>query len=142
MKKLLFFLLPLLLLTACSHDDDEWETMEWEYSTTLVKDSNGDEYIPVTRDGGDYTLTCKNYSSCWLVNIDERNGNKHVNYYPSYTDTLDDVHNISSPWMTARAESNYLKVHIDANNSGKERTATVGVTAGDIFDEIQFRQGK
>lgn len=137
MKAKLFILFAFLGLvftfTACGDDNDgDWDEMEWSgYS------KKSDIVINVSAEGGTSLLHCKNYDGFWLseVNEIEDNNRQHYNGY-----VIEDPFKISTDWAEIQCSDAQLQVTMKPNDSGKQRTLEVGVTAGDIFDKITFIQ--
>ena len=115
-------------LTACSNEDGDWDPMDWKNDVKMEKKHS----ISVPMEGGTYQFSCKNYSF-WFYALQEYGANVELEY--------DDVHHIHGEWVTADVENDVLTVTISPNDTGKQRAAVVGVTAGDVFDSFTFNQG-
>lgn len=113
-------------LTACSNEDGDWESMKWKTDVKMEKGHS----ISVPVKGGSYLFTCRNYGCIWFSDLQE-NGDYIV---------LDDFYQIRGKWVTADVDNNVLTVTISPNDSGKQRTVLIGVSAGDIFDSFTFNQ--
>jgi hypothetical protein len=138
MMKKIFLLITLSLimlgLSSCNNDDRfDWSPMKWR-TETVVATPSVVKTITVPKEGGTFTFTCKNYSRIWLTEITE----KTATGYDKYT-TAKDINNVSISWMTASINGNTVTVEIKPNDK-EERSADVGVTAGDIFDTFRFNQ--
>lgn len=125
--------------TSCSDDDGDWEEMKWDTSVKAGKDG----VISVGSEGGTYEFKCKNYNP-WLSSISQfEDGMEGEVFLPANTDSnlyADQGMYIVGTWLTARCTGSTLTVEIKPNESQKEHTMTVEVTAGDIFDSFVFRQ--
>ena len=124
--------------TSCSEDDGDWEEMKWDTSVKAGKDG----IISVGSEGGTYEFKCKNYNP-WLCSITQFEDEDVAVWYAHDTDEnqyADQNLRIITPWLTARCSGSTLTVEIKPNESQKEHTMTVEVTAGDIFDSFVFRQ--
>jgi hypothetical protein len=138
MMKKIFLLITLSLImlgmSSCNNDDRfDWSPMKWRTETDIAT-SSAVNTISVPKEGGTFTFTCKNYSRIWLTEITE----KTATGYDKYT-TAKDINNVSISWMTASINGNTVTVEIKPNDK-EERSADVGVTAGDIFDTFRFNQ--
>ena len=138
MKKIfLLITLSLIMLgmSSCNNDDRfDWSPMKWRTETDIAT-SSAVNTISVPKEGGTFTFTCKNYSRIWLTEITEKTATGN---YDKYT-TAKDINNVSISWMTASINGNTVTVEIKPNDK-EERSADVGVTAGDIFDTFRFNQ--
>lgn len=123
---LLLALLAVAGLAACTDDDGDWPPMKWKTNVKMEKE----HVISVPAEGATYQFTCKNYNF-WLVTLKE---DEEVIY------TNDDTHQIHGEWVTVDVENKVMTVKVSPNSS-KQRTAVIGVTAGDIFDSFTFNQG-
>lgn len=124
------------VLGACSNDDGDWTPMKWK--TSVVKEKDGK--IAVPSQGGSYVFICTNYDSPWMSDLKETIDGKETHYSLPYDDNPDSRFTITSPWLTAKWKDNTLTVTVEPNETGKVREMEVGVTAGDIFDNLSFKQ--
>lgn len=139
MKTKLFLFCALMGMTlsfaACGDETDgDWDPMEWSgYS------KKNDIVINVSAEGGINLLHCKNYSSFWLSYVNEMEDSirQHYTIY-----MMEDPHKISTDWAEIECSGSQLQVTMKPNDSDKERTLEVSVTAGDIFDKITFIQAR
>ena len=138
MKKAALLLIILLATVAClvSCGDDEpiglWDKMKWKDLSGLTKE-NGIYIVPA--DGGTYAFECKNYSSPWLSGIVDND----VNVYPNASQY--DPHAFTGDWFSVLCDHATVTVTIQPlDESTDSRSLHVGVTAGDIFDSIDFVQ--
>lgn len=126
-KVLLIAVFAVAGMAACSEElDGGWDPMEWSAEGGVGKDGS----ISVPAAGGTYTFACKNYGGIWLSDI--RVGGELLEY--------DGFYHAQGKWISIDTDKNILTVTISPNDSGEARTATVGVTAGDIFDYFDFKQ--
>lgn len=136
-KLFLFFALMGMTLSfaACGDENDgDWDLMEWSgYS------KKSDIVINVSAEGGTNLLHCKNYGSIWLSYVNEIEDSTKQ-HYTGYV--IEDPHKISTDWAEIECSGSQLQVTMKPNDSDKERTLEVNVTAGDIFDKITFVQAR
>lgn len=125
MKKITALLL-LLSLASCSNDD-------------VPKDGDWDDIIQLSQDqvlfgpgGGSATITTE--GQWWWVHGISLNG---TDIDISGVDTTSDTFEVDGPGFTVRRENaTELYIEMAENQSGTERTLTVGLEAGDYFDGI------
>lgn len=139
MKTKLFLVLAIIGLVftfaACGDDEDgNWKPMQWSgYS------KNKDIVINVDAKGGSNILHCKNYDGLGISEVNETSGDYSKQYYTHTDSTFTEFH-FATDWADIQCSGAQLQVVLKPNDSGKERTLNVGVTAGDIFDNIKFIQ--
>lgn len=137
MKKVNLFILILLaavaVLVSCGDEPDgKWDKMKWNAPSGLAKE-NGIYIVPA--EGGTYTFECKNYSAPWLSGILD-NG-EYVYPHPGQ----EDVHSFTGDWFGVHCDHANVTITIQPlDGSTSSRSLNVGVTAGDIFDSINFLQ--
>ena len=131
-----------LTFSACDDwemRDGDWERMKWSHPSYATIKVDGVTYYDVPAVGGSFAFRCKNYKRPWLTN--------HTFVTSDYTwnSSLESYHDDSEghyynhEWCEVKAVSDTLKV-LFRPNTGKVRQATIGVTAGDIFDSFRFWQ--
>ena len=131
---LIIFLATLASLASCSSNepDGKWDKMKWKDLSGLSKE-NGVYIVPA--DGGTYAFECTNYSSPWLSGILD-NG-EYV--YPSLGH--EDFHSFTGDWFNVVCDHATVTITIQPlDGTTASRSLSVGVTAGDIFDSIDFVQ--
>lgn len=137
---LLCTLFVLILPTACSDEMlGGWDEMKWNMQ---FQDGGGDPMdwsseialkdgaIEVPADGGTYVLKCKNYSSIWLSNV-KVNG-EYVEFQNNENRSL------QGEWFKISIDQEVMTVSIDPNPEQLERTLSLTVTVGDVFDAFRF----
>lgn len=145
MKKILLFLFALLTICSCDviDDDGRWERMKWEKTNYPTVKVGKTEFISVPAEGGTYIFHCINYQGFWLSDMwFEKDGTQWYSYEEQHDDPdyKRDFEHYFSEWIDVKANrGGELKV-VFQPNTGSERKAGVGVTAGDIFDTISFIQ--
>ena len=117
-----------LFLSSCEQQDGDWEPMKWE---TSVKVESSRVAVPV--EGGTYVFRCTNYPFFWLDVLNE-NG-KYI-----YPEQDGDFGRLVGEGSIATVANSVLTVTINPNADAKERTVTVGATAGDTFSGFTFEQ--
>lgn len=129
MKILLYFLFVIAtFLCSCENKDGDWEPMKWE-TNTPNKQKN---YIEVPNSGNIYVFKCRNYDGFWLHSILENNITKNI----------DNEQSAIGKWFSIDIEKNIMKVIISPNDSSYNRTLSIELTAGNIFDLFLFEQKK
>ena len=130
---LIFLFVALLGVSSCGDEPDgKWDKMKWKDLSGLTKE-NGIYIVPA--DGGTYAFECKNYSSPWLSGIFDND----VNVYPNASQY--DPHAFTGDWFSVLCDHATVTVTIQPlDESTDSRSLHVGVTAGDIFDSIDFVQ--
>ena len=138
MKKTTILLIILLAtvasLVSCGVDepDGKWDKMKWKDLSGLSKEKG--VYI-VPADGGTYAFECTNYSGPWLSGILD-NG-EYVYPSPGH----EDFHSFTGNWFSVLCDHATVTITIQPlDGSTASRSLSVGVTAGDIFDSIDFIQ--
>ena len=118
------------LLCSCSKTlkDGDWETMKW--SSDIGKFDRNDIAVPA--EGATLTFVCSNYRRFWIDSVKE-NGKY-------FGESSDDPFNSDGGWFSVHIEGNTMTVAISANDSPRDRTLKVEVTAGDIFSMFTFNQ--
>ena len=131
---IIFLLIVATGLFSCGDEPDgKWDKMKWKNLSGLAKE-NGTYIVPA--DGGTFAFECKNYSAPWLSGI-MANG-KPV-YYPG--GEQDDFHSFAGEWFSVLCDHSTVTVTIQPlDETTTSRSLNVGVTAGDIFDSIDFLQ--
>ena len=124
-------------LVSCSDEDGDWEEMKW--TTSVKKDKGG--VISVGSEGGTFEFKCKNYSP-WMTSVKQKeDGQQEQTFYVEGDDGYRDQNlYIEATWLTAKFTGHTLTVTILPTTSQNQRTMTVNVTAGDIFDSFTFCQ--
>ena len=119
-------------IISCSDDKDgDWDPMVWK-AEVPVQTTDGVYIVPAG--GFEFTFSCRNYSSPWMVNA--VSAGEH--YYPPRE--ANDYHSITAEWFKAEINGNKLKVTFEDNETKEERPLELTVTAGDIFHTFKFRQ--
>jgi len=120
-------------LASCSSSDPEgdWDPMIWK-SEAPAKTTDGVYHVSET--GGEFIFSCRNYSSPW---IDSASSNGKYFFPPREENNY---HEIIEDWFKAEISGNKLKVVFEKNDSEKERSLRLNVTAGDIFYTFTFKQ--
>lgn len=128
-------------LTGCHKEEliGDWDPMEWKADVKMKNHT-----VTVPPQGGTYQFTCTNYQSFWLSDIEEEIFDKVTNRltvtysYPKEDDY--DYRNIKGEWVEASVHGNVMTVAVAPNGTGRNRSATVVPTGGDIFDYFYFEQ--
>ena len=131
--RIAFAMLAAFSLASCNSDDPDglWDPMVWK-AEVPVQTTNGIYNVSAT--GGEFTFSCRNYSSPWIENA--MSNGKH--FYHPYE--LDDYHTVTTDCFKAEISGNKLKVVFEANDTAEERPLQLTVTAGDIFYTFNFKQ--
>lgn len=146
MKQLLLVFFAMLTICSCGDDiekDGDWSQMKWvktDYPT--VKDGES-EYVSVPKEGGTYVFLCTNYMGFWLSNSWFEVDGKVKYMYEDAFDNPDyepDPHHYSNEWIDIKAKDGGVLEVVFQPNTGSERKAGVGVTAGNIFHSFEFIQ--
>ena len=116
------------LLCSCSQADGDWEKMKWSSDIGKFDRQN----IAVPAEGATCTFVCTNYSRFRINSVTE--DGKY------FGESSDDPFNSDGGWFSVHIEGNTMTVAISANDSPRDRSLTVGVTAGDIFSMFTFNQ--
>ena len=132
----ILLIIVLLGLSSCGNEPDgKWDKMKWNDLSNL-KQVDGNYIVPAS--GGTYTFECKNYMAPWINTVME-NG---VTDY-SLIEINHDFHRFTGNWFDVQCINADLVVTIDPlEGDSNERSLTVVVTAGDIFDTFVFQQQK
>lgn len=128
-----------LFFAACDEPDGKWEAMKWshpKYETVKVEGTN---YFVVPVEGGSYGFRCKNYKPWLADHMFEANGDVWHSYR-DYEKNDDYYNHYDNGWCRVDVNKDSVKVQFEPN-TGFERKALIGVTAGDIFDRFYFLQG-
>ena len=131
---LILFLTAMASLVSCGDEPDgKWDKMKWKNLSGLAKE-NGTYVVPA--DGGTYAFECKNYSAPWLSGI---LADGEPVYYPG--GKQDDFHSFTGDWFSVLCDHATVTVTIQPLDEATDsRSLNVVVTAGDIFDSIDFVQ--
>ena len=145
MKKLLLFLFAMLTICSCDviDDDGRWERMKWEKTDYPTVKVGNTEYINVPVEGGTYIFHCINYQGFWLSDMWFEKDGTQWHSYDEHHDDPDyerDFEHYFSEWIDVKAKRDGVLEVVFQPNTGAERKAGVGVTAGDIFDTFSFVQ--
>ena len=139
MKKyiILFACIVILCITSCDKDepliDGDWEAMKWNNPTELVQQ---DRIFLIPAEGGSYTFECKNYYP-WMLGVIE--GKVETGQY-FFTDN-EDRHHLKGSWWEVSIDKKLVTVTLSPLDSETSmRDLSVSLTAGDIFDYLQFHQ--
>ena len=132
----ILLIIVLLGLSSCGDEPDgKWDKMKWNDLSNL-KQVDGNYIVPAC--GGTYTFECKNYMAPWINTVMESG----VTDY-SLIEINHDFHRFTGNWFDVQCINADLVVTIDPlEGDSNERSLTVVVTAGDIFDTFVFQQQK
>lgn len=129
MKKLLLCLLVgVMSLASCDVSDPDGLTDPMKWSTVPSGLKNGE--LNVDAEGGSCLFVCKNYKKYWIASVEE--GGKILE--------MTSGEEFKGDWYLIKVEDHQLKVVINRNETGTSRSFTVGVQAGNAFDEFKFVQ--
>ena len=133
-KIFILVFIALLGLSSCGSDEPEgkWDKMKWTNVNNLMN-VNGVYLLP--EEGGTYTFLCRNYEHPWfnsfLVDGVQQN--------PDNENRME----FHGEWCTLIFEGNKLTITAQPLPASLEvRNIDVRVTAGDIFDSLNFSQRK
>lgn len=130
MKKLfLCLLVGVISLTSCDVSDPDGLADPMKWSTVPSGLKNGE--LNVDAEGGSCLFVCKNYKNYWIASVEE--GGKFLE--------MTSGKEIKGDWYLIKVEDHQLKVVINRNETGTSRSFTVGVQAGNAFDNFKFVQG-
>lgn len=146
-KNFIFIVLAMAVVlfsaASCNKNDQTWEAMQWKglnegapsnyYSSQMEFD--------VDAKGGEFDYDCVNYKNIWPSDIEDKTdeANDSVFTYQSAGNGNSSL-TLSSHWAEAVCNGSRLHVKIKPNTSGRERTITVAVSAGDVFTSFVFHQ--
>ena len=133
-KIFILVFITLLGFSSCGSDepDGKWDKMKWTNVNNLMN-VNGVYLLP--EEGGSYTFTCRNYNTIWISSVTVDG----VQY------ALDNDSRLAfnGEWCTLKVEGNKLIITAQTMPGSLEtRNIDVTMTAGDIFDTINFSQRK
>lgn len=130
MKKLLLCLLAgVISLTSCDVSDPDGLADPMKWSTVPSGLKNGE--LNVEAAGGSCLFVCKNYKDYWISDVKEEGVFKEMTSNKEF----------KGDWYLIKVEDHQLKVVINRNETGTSRSFTVGVQAGNAFDNFKFVQG-
>lgn len=138
MKKYVILLacIVALCITSCEEEhlkDGDWEAMKWNNPTELVQQ---ERVFIIPAEGGSYTFECKNYYP-WMLGVIE--GKDDTGQY-FFTDN-EDRHHLKGSWWEVSIDKKLVTVTFSPLDSETSmRDLSVSLTAGDIFDYLQFHQ--
>ena len=130
-RSILVMVVAVLAFNSCSDDDGDWDAMVWKAEVPVQMT---DGVYNVSANGAEFTFSCRNYSSPWIVNVTSSG----EYFYPPRESN--DYHAITTDWFKAEISGNKLKVVFEANDTAEERPLQLTVTAGDIFHTFKFKQ--
>ena len=132
----ILLVVALLAFSSCGDEPDgKWAKMKWKNVDNLAKVDN--VYV-IPEGGGTFTFECTNYKAPWISTIME-NG---VDEY-SLVEINNDFRKFTGNWFEVECINADLVVTIDPLEADcYDRSLTVVVTAGDIFDTFVFQQQK
>ena len=116
------------LLCSCSLKDGDWEKMKWSSDIGKFDRQN----IAVPAEGATCTFVCTNYRKFWIGSVTD--DGKYVG------DINGDYLDSEGGWFSVHIEGDTMTVVISPNDSPRDRTLKVEVTAGDIFSMFTFNQ--
>ena len=131
LRNIIMLLAALSFASSCDDLDGKWDPMVWKAEVPV---QTTDGIYNVSEAGGEFTFSCRNYSSPWINNASS-NGEY---YYPPRE--KNDNHTITADWFKAEISGNKLKVVFKDNDTKEERPLQLIVTAGDIFHTFRFKQ--
>ena len=129
MKKLFLCLLAgVMSLTSCDVSDPDGLADPMKWSTVPSGLKNGE--LNVEAAGGSCLFVCKNYKDYWISDVKEEGVFKEMTSNKEF----------KGDWYLIKVEDHQLKVVINRNETGASRSFTVGVQAGNAFDNFKFVQ--
>lgn len=134
LSRIFILLFVLLGVSSCGSDepDGNWEKMKWTNVNNLMN-VNGVYLLP--EEGGTCTFLCRNYANPWIESVTVDGVNQMLNNGNSME--------FHGEWCTIKFEGNKLIITTQPlPGSLESRNVDVHVTAGDIFDTLNFRQQK
>lgn len=141
MKPIYILFLLCLCFTSCektiSEPDGLWTPMKWEKTSYETIKDNNISYYYVPREGASFVFVCKNYHP-WISDIATEISGEVTHSYddPAFQE---DPFEYSNGWLYVQVAKDTVNVRITANDTFVKRI-NLGLTAGDIFDDIQFLQ--
>lgn len=133
MKKLFIVLLACLFTSCEKKEDIDYHSInnpiELDMST-----------IEVPMSGGNYVINVLNYSECFFASVLEQIGEETEIVYDGSSKI---TNKLSKEWYILEIPSekqNQLKCIINPNETGKNRSLVIEITAGDVFSKININQ--
>lgn len=125
----------LCVFNSCdSNSNGDWEPMYW-----VCKEMPSiDNHLNVSAESDTLHLFCSNYKPRFV----EGSGNFKVcdAHGNIVNDSEWDGLHITNGWASAAIDGHNMTVIVSTNTTGKARTDTISVTAGDVFDKIYIDQ--
>ena len=133
LRTFLFLMVALVAVVSCGDEPDgKWDKMQWTNVNNLMN-VNGVYLFP--EESGSYTFLCRNYDRPWIESV-------IVNGVPQAVDN-EDRFQFNGEWFTLNFEGNKLIINVkELPESVESRSFDLNVTAGDIFDTLNFSQKK
>lgn len=132
----ILLIIVLMAFSSCGDEPDgSWAPMKWINIDNLTKVDN--VYV-IPEGGGTFTFECTNYKFPWISSIMENGVDEN---FLLEIDT--DFRKFRGNWFEVQCINADLVVTIDPLEADcHDRSLTVVVTAGDIFDTFVFQQQK
>lgn len=129
--RLVFVMLAVFSIASCDDADGDWDPMVWKAEVPV---QTTDGIYNVSKTGGEFMFSCRNYSSPWIEGAASNEGY----YYPPREEN--NYHTITADWFKAEINGNKLRVVFEENDTKEERSLHLTITAGDIFHTFKFKQ--
>ena len=132
----ILLIIVLMAFSSCGDEPDgSWAPMKWINIDNLTKVDN--VYV-IPEGGGTFTFECTNYKFPWISFIMENGVDEN-----SLLEIDIDFRKFRGNWFEVQCINADLVVTIDPLEADcHDRSLTVVVTAGDIFDTFVFQQQK
>lgn len=122
--RILLLIIAAAITTSCGDDDEKLPPMTWKTTATIVDGS-----AIVNPGGEEIVFICTNYPVIRVSKV-RCDGQDY-----SWTDW-----NASDPWLYGVVNDETATLYARPNNTGKERTAAITFTEGDVSTTFSFRQ--
>jgi hypothetical protein len=124
------------VFSSCSDKDGDWDPMKWNISATTKKTVKNPT-IDVAAAGGEYTLTCTNYSGFWLEDV-------IIDDETVWTSTDWTIQNnrtdVSTDYASIQASGKQLKINVKPNTGSDSHKIVILIECGDIFSTVTLNQ--
>lgn len=132
----ILLIIVLMAFSSCGDEPDgSWAPMKWINIDNLTK---ADNVYVIPEGGGTFTFGCTNYKFPWISSIMENGVDENF-----LLEIDNDFRKFRGNWFEVQCINADLVVTIDPLEADcHDRSLTVVVTAGDIFDTFVFQQQK
>ncbi len=131
----ILLIIVLMAFSSCGDEPDgNWAPMKWINIDNLTKVDN--VYV-IPEEGGTFTFECTNYKFPWISSIMENGVDENS------LEIIIEFRKFIGNWFEVQCINADLVITIDPLEADcNDRSLTVLVTAGDIFDTFVFQQQK